>query len=116
MSRTEGLALYSGDSRILWDDHVKQLLGIPAGESWDGVCEIGWAGHDVLKLLVETTSSRGLTEWYIRRPVVHTGLNEAVAGELSLRNVIIDLEILLIAPGERGEGGLITVRPFLVLE
>jgi hypothetical protein len=115
MSGTEGLSLYTSDSRILWDDHIKQLLGVPGGESRHGVCEIGRAGHDVLKLLIETTSGLGLTERQIRWPVVHTGLNECVAGEWPLRDVVIDLEILLIAPGERGEGGLIAVRPFLVL-
>lgn len=116
MSRTEGLSLYSSDSRILWEDHIKQLLGVFSGESWHGVSEVGRAGHDILKLLVETTSGLGLTEWHICRPIVHTGLNEGVPGELSRRNVVIDLEILLIAPGERGENGLITVRPFRVLE
>lgn len=116
MSRTEGLSLYPSDSGILWDDHIIQLLGVSSGESWHGVCEIGRAGYDVLKLLVETTSGLGLTEWHIRRPVVHTGLNEGITGEWSLRDIVIDLEILLIAPRERGEDGLIAVGPFRVLK
>ena len=99
MSRTEGLSLYSGNSRILWDNHIEQLLSVSGSETWDGVCKIGWAWH-ILKLLVETTSSLGLTKRHTRRPIVHTGLNEGVTGELSLRSVIIDLEILLIAGRE----------------
>jgi hypothetical protein len=43
MGGTEGLSLDSGNSRILWDDHIVQLLGVSGGESWHGVCEIGRA-------------------------------------------------------------------------
>ena len=115
MVRTEGLSLYSGNSRILRDNHIEQLLSVSSGETWH-VWEIGWAGHEILRLLIEATSCWGLTKRHTRRSIVHTGLNEGVPGELSLGSVIVDLEILLIAGRERGEGGLIAVRPVLVVE
>ena len=62
MSWTERLSLDSGNGRVLWHNHIEKLLSISGGESWHGVCEICWAGHDILKLLIETTSSLGLTE------------------------------------------------------
>lgn len=114
--RAEWLSLYSGNSRILWHNHVVQLLSVSGGESWYGVCEIGWAGHDILKPLIEVTCGLRLTEWCICRPVCHTRLNEDVPGELPLGSVIIDLEILLVTAGEGGEGGLIAVRPILAVE
>lgn len=116
MIRTEGLALYPGNGRILWDNHVEQLLSIPGGETLHGVCEIGLVGHDILKLLIKATTGLGLTERDIRRCIVHTGLNEGIPGKLSLGSGIVDLEILLIASREGGEGGLIAVGPVLAVE
>ena len=55
MGRAEGLSLNPSNSRILWDDHIVQLLSISAGESWNGVWEIGGAGHEILELLIEAT-------------------------------------------------------------
>ena len=109
MSRTEWLSLYSGNSRILWDNHIKQLLSVSSSESWHGVCEICRVGHYILKLLIEGTGDLRLTERHIS-----LGLNESIPRELPLRNVIIDLEIVLIAAGEGGEGGLIAMGPILV--
>jgi hypothetical protein len=97
MGRAEGLSLNSGNSRILRDDHIVQLLSVSGGESWHRVCEIG--GHDILKLLVEATSGLGLAELRSRRSIVHAGLNKGVP-ELPLGSIIIDLEVLLIATGK----------------
>ena len=113
MGRTEGLSLDSGDSRILWDNHIKQLLGVSGSEALHWVGETG--GHGILKLLIEATSGLRLTE-LIRWPIVHTGLNEGVPGELPLGSVVIDLEVLLIADREGGESGLVAIRPILAVE
>ena len=119
VSRTEGLSLYSGNSRILglWHNHIVQLLSVSSGEGLNRVCEISRAGHDILNLLIKAASGLGLTErdtttanWTI----IHPGLSKGVPGELSLGNVVVDLEILLVAGREGGEGGLIAVRPILV--
>jgi len=115
MGRPEGVSLDSGDSRILWDDHIVQLLSVPGGESWNGVWEIRGAGHEVLKLLIETARGLGLAKLLIGWQIIHAWLNECVPGELSLGSVIIDLEILLIAARERGEGGLVAIRPILAV-
>jgi len=115
MGRTEGLSLNSGDSRILWDDHIVQLLGVPGGEGWHGVWEIRGAGHEILELLIEAARGLGLAKLRIGWQIIHAGLNESVPGELSLGSVIIDLEILLIAARERGEGGLFAIRPILAV-
>ena len=114
MGRTEGLSLNSGNSRILWDDHIVQLLGVPGGESWHGVCEARRAGYDILELLIETARGLGLAKLRIGWHIVHAGLNE-VPGELPLGSVIIDLELLLIAARKRGEGGLVAIRPILAM-
>ena len=113
MGRTEGLSLNSGDSRILWDNHIKQLLGVSGSEALHWVGEVG--GYSILKLLIEATSGLRLTE-LIRWSIVHTGLNEGVPGELPLGSVVIDLEILLIADREGGESGLVAIRPILAME
>ena len=57
----EGLSLDSGDSRVLWDDHVVQLLCGSGGETWDRVREVGRVG-DILELLIEWSSGLRLTE------------------------------------------------------
>jgi len=114
MIRTEGLSLYPGNSRILRDNHIEQLLSVPGGETLHRVWETGRARHDILELLIEAASGLGLAERRSRLSIVHTGLSKGVPGELSLGSVIIDLEILLIAGREGGEGGLIAVRPFLM--
>jgi len=115
MSRTEGLSLYSGNSRILWHNHIVQLLSVSGGESWDGVLKIGLGGHDILKLLIEATCGLRLTECRVRWSIVHAGLTEGVPWELSLWCTVIHLEILLIAARERGEGGLIAMGPILAV-
>ena len=114
MGRAEGLSLNSGNSRILWDDHIVQLLSVPTGESWNGVWEVRGAGHEILKLLIETARGLGLAKLRIGWHIVHAGLNE-VPGELPLGSVIIDLELLLIAARKRGEGGLVAIRPILAM-
>lgn len=37
MSGTEGLSLNSGNGRILWNNHIVQLLSVSAGEGLHGV-------------------------------------------------------------------------------
>jgi len=115
MGRTERLALNSGDSRVLWDDHIVQLLSVSGGESWNRIWEIRGTGYEILKLLIEGTGGLRLTKLRIRRHIAHAGLNEGVPEELSLGNVIIDLEILLITARERGESGLVAIRPILAV-
>ena len=115
MGRAEGLSLNSGNSRILWDDHIVQLLSVPTGESWNGVWEVRGAGHEILKLLIETARGLGLAKLRIGWQIIHAGLNECVPGELPLGSVVIDLEILLIAARERREGGLVAIRPILAV-
>lgn len=115
MGRAEGLSLNSGNSRILWDNHIVQLLGISGSESRHGIREVVGTGHDVLKLLIETASGLRLTKRHIRWSVVHAGLNKGVPGKLSLGGVVVDLEVLLITSGEGREGGLVTIRPILAV-
>lgn len=114
MSRTEGLSLNSGNGRILWDNHIVQLLSTSSREGWHTVGEAGGAGYDILELLVESTSGLWLAERHVRWWVVHARLDKGVPGELSL-GVIVDLEVLLIASGEGREGGLVTIRPILAV-
>jgi len=115
MGLTEGLSLDPGNSRILWDDHIVELLSVPGGESWHGVWEIHGAGYDILELLIETARGLWLAKLRIWWRIIHTGLNECVPGELPLGGVIIDLELLLIASRERGKGGLVAIRPILAV-
>lgn len=111
VGRTEGLSLDAGNSRIRWDDHIVKLLRGSGGEGLYRVCEVSLIGWDILELLVERPSDLRLTEWHI----VHA-LIEGVPRELSMRCIIIDLEVLLVATGERREGGLIAMRPILVVK
>lgn len=66
MGRTEGLSLDSGNSRILWHDHIVKLLCVSGGKSWHGVREVGRARHDILELLIEGPSGLGLAELNVR--------------------------------------------------
>lgn len=68
--------------------------------------------YDILELLVEGSSGLRLTECR----VVHAGLIEGVPRKLSLGCTIVNLKVLLIAAGERGEGGLVAMRPILAVE
>lgn len=66
MGGTEGLSLDSGNSRILWHDHIVKLLCVSGGKSWHGVREVGLARHNILELLIEGPSGLGLAELHVR--------------------------------------------------